>query len=45
MGIFIIKHYITEVEKQNKFYEKKEGWTEIKKYGKIGIVGEIYYEK
>lgn len=23
MGIFIIKHYITEVEKQNKFYEKK----------------------
>ena len=23
MGIIIIKHYITEVEKQNKFYEKK----------------------
>jgi len=23
MGIFTIKHYITEVEKQNKFYEKK----------------------
>ncbi len=24
MGIFIIKHYSTEVEKQNKFYEKNE---------------------
>ena len=23
MGIIIIKHYITEVEKQNKFYEKR----------------------
>ena len=22
MGIIIIKHYITEVEKQNRFYEK-----------------------
>lgn len=24
MGIFIIKHYITEVEKQNKFSEKRQ---------------------
>lgn len=24
MGIFIIKHYSTEVEKQNRFYEKNE---------------------
>jgi len=24
MGIIIIKHYITEVEKQNKFYEKTD---------------------
>ena len=41
MGIIIIKHYITEVEKQNKFYEKKEGWTEIKKYGKICIRNDV----
>ena len=26
MGIIIIKHYITEVEKQNKFYEKMKAY-------------------